>query len=263
MKKIILLICASMLIFSCSKSSDDANATAQQAGNLISRLETTTNGSTQKNYYTYNGNKILKIVSNGMREIRFTYDGNFISKQETFENNFLTTTITYSYENGKLKSVYQTNTEPNEANNYKQVFVHNVDGSINFTNFSYQSPNTEIVDCTGKYTFVNSNRTKVEFNNVTTSSVSIYTYDSKNNGFRNILGFDKLIFIEGSMPNNFQTINFQSTNIANNTISFTSEAVNTYIYNANNYPISEVRFSTGSITTSPPTVTTRTTNYFY
>ena len=162
-----------------------------------------------------------------------------------------------------MKSVYQTNTEPNEANNYKQVFVHNVDGSINFTNFSYQSPNTEIVDCTGKYTFVNSNRTKVEFNNVTTSSVSIYTYDSKNNGFRNILGFDKLIFIEGSMPNNFQTINFQSTNIANNTISFTSEAVNTYIYNANNYPISEVRFSTGSITTSPPTVTTRTTNYFY
>ena len=176
MKKIILIICASTLMFSCSKSSNEPSASAQQAGNLISRLETTTNSSTQKNYYTYSGNKILKIVSNGTREIRFTYNGNFISKQETFENNFLTTTITYSYENGKLKSVYQTNAEPNEANNYKQVFVHNVDGSINFTNFSYQSPNTEIIDGTGKYTFVNSNRTKVEFNNVTTSSVSIYLY---------------------------------------------------------------------------------------
>ena len=268
MKKLILLISATTLFFACSKSSSD-DAPVAPPTILISRLENTKNGVTKTDNITYNGNKIVKVSLDGNQEIRYTYNGNLIVSLEDFTNNVPRGGSTFTYDGDKLIRVFRTeiSTGGPAPTTYKNRidFVHNTDGTINFKRYSISATNVETLSSEGKYTYVNGNLTKKENNETSFSEVIIYTYDTKNNGLRNILGFDKLIENEQFCLNNVLTSRKTATappTGGNPPSTSTVENVYSYVYNLSNYPTSAVRTQTEAGPFGSST-NTRTTNFFY
>ena len=272
MKKIILLICATTLFVSCSKSSSDDAPVAPiaTAGNLITRVETTGNGVTRIENVTYNVNKIVKVSSAGNNETRYTYVGNLISLSENLDNNVLTGSTAYTYTNDKLTGINRieiSTSGPTPITYRSRIsFTDNNDGTIGFIRFTTNNvSNVETQIGSGTYTFLNGNLIKEQYTSSTYNEIITYTYDSKNNAIRNILGFDKLIDNEQFSLNNVLTSNQSTNETPIGAASFVTTSNNSYayVYNVNNYVTSETRTQTRTNPFSGTNSTVDTTLYFY
>jgi hypothetical protein len=197
---------------------------------------------------TYDGNKVLSFV-NATTKTKFTYNGNLIVKQETYniETQGIETLkrrIVYEYQNDKLKSKITTSnfdsSHPNGDYIKKEVYTYKSDGSISYSQLDV-SVQTNIETKRGdvNLTYKSGNLIKMEEINTDpniTKTVFVFEYDNKNNPLKHILGFN-LILNEYSINNVIkETLNGRFGS---------SEAVynSTCIYNTNGYPTKTTSFT--------------------
>lgn len=256
MKKIIaLLLVASTFVVSCSKT-DEAVVDAS-SGILVKKMVTTrkskSSGFTDTNTvdFIYNGNKIVSMNSTGSEvyKSKFTYEGDLITKVEDLDDSGVQgRTITYAYNSsGNLKtSVLVFISIPNLQ--YIKEYTHNSDGTVSYVSTENDTKtNSVTTNGNGKLTYSNGNLIKIEYTSSSNSGVLtyVYEYDTKNNPFKNITGYKKLLDHDELTSLN---------NVVKSTESF-SNPITSYVfpsiftYNTSNFPTKELQESDSFNTT--------------
>lgn len=217
MKKSIFLLLIFFTLFSCSK--DDDNIIKDDSV-LVKRIETS-DGSFYTTF-TYEGNMLVKISSsNGYYQI-YTYTGDLITHVDMYNSaNMSRGSEDLEYFNNKLYTIKK----------------YGPDGKITGkAEFTYNSDESIITCGATKYYLLNGNIVKIE---ESLTNYCSYTYDNKNNPFKNIMGIKSM--------NSFYDSEFIGN--ANNVLTITNpyfinhdettQIQYTYEYNSQDYPISQ------------------------
>ncbi|MNE32671.1 hypothetical protein D3C80_1262920 [compost metagenome] len=188
--------------------------------------------------FTYDGDKLSKIVypAGDYAYFKITYTGDFITRSEGFDkNNQPSNHNIFIYANNKLTQVdvYSSPTTLEETYNY----IYNIDGSI--TKKSNNSSSVYFFDNNG-----NISKVKNYYNNSLQSTYD-YNYDAKNNPFKNVIGYNPLLFGPNLMIWSMSTNNVTKQTI---TGSGSTNFDNSYQYNSQDYPISCSSTSLGQTT---------------
>ncbi|WP_374175133.1 hypothetical protein [Flavobacterium tructae] len=226
MKKILCLFSAlTLALTSCSSdnSSDSSDSVLLQKVVL-----TGVDGKTTVNY-KYNGNKIVSVIDDaGEINMHYTYTENVITKIEfKLPNGTIEQTNTFTYgTDGKLATFVRVESEDNVLRGYKEVYTYNANGSIAVKSFGGDEKTQTDAGGTATITFIDGDVSEI----ISTNSPNHkYVYDAKNNAAKNILGFDKISFVDG-----------EGTGVFHNEISDTSGktvwSTYSYTYNAAGYP---------------------------
>lgn len=235
MKKIIVACLALFLVVSCS--STDSPSASQDV--LVKRtVSTDEDGLEETLQYFYNGNKISRIEGPDGFKVQFTYVGDLITAIRYFAGTteFQTETYTYNSQGQMIKYVLLSLLQDYGA---KEEFTYNADGTIEYTRALGDLVSQTESPSSGKLFFTNGEITKVENYEFGATSVVNYTYDTKNNPFKNITGISKISFADqvvGGFNHNVLTEEhptFPSSNLTT-----------AYQYNSNDYPISAVETTT-------------------
>lgn len=190
--------------------------------------------------YTYNGNKIVSAISdNGYKNI-YTYTGDLITKLVEIQSDGTVSTTEYFYSNGKLSS--KTRLTTGDVIKYQSNYTYNTDGTISYTEFAITLSTGDRYgpEYTGKLTFKDGNLIKDEKSQSGAyGTSSTYEYDTKNQSFKNVLGFNLLL-------NNALSVNnlVKRTYV---TIDGTHIFTNEYEYDANGFPTEGKSFIDGAI----------------
>lgn len=261
MKKFLCLFGALILtITSCSSNDDDSGKT--KTAILPKTVKYTNPAYPEENNtatFTYDGNKIVSIVSNN-NKTEYTYDGNKIIKEADYDivDSKATKTyeVVYSYNLEKLTSVaYAENfTSQFPTGQYKgrSVYTYNTDGTINKE--SYSTNATTGIETKNSYlevlTFQNGNLIKKVDSQTASEPVYVttrlYEYDTNNNPSKNILGFSLLLDQDEADVNNLLKHTDTST-------SGTYVYKTTYEYNSDGYPTKKTEFRTDGTTINSTT----------
>jgi hypothetical protein len=146
--------------------------------------------------YTYEGNKIKKEVytdSEGFVETTlYEYTGNLITKIESTDIDGLVFRETFAYENSKL--VAYVAIDYWEETGVKETYEYNANGSITVSRFTGDLTSQLEADGTSTIQFTGGEVSSINFS---TGTVKNYLYDNKKNPFKNVLGFDKIAFVDG------------------------------------------------------------------
>ncbi|CAM3404406.1 hypothetical protein FLLO111716_08515 [Flavobacterium longum] len=225
MKKILcFLAIGALALQSCSSSSDDDD-NASGVVLLKQTVETDADGSTFTSTATYNGTKINKVTSDGGYVVQFTYTGDLITKVEYKLGGVLFQKETYTYNgSGQLTSYVMLELEDDYGR--KENYVYNGDGTISVSYFNGDTTSQTTSDGTGVITFLPNG----EVATITTSmgESHIYTYDNKNNPFKNVTGYGKISFTDIGASGIMH-------NVVLDQMSFGADEI-IYTYNADNYP---------------------------
>jgi uncharacterized protein YkuJ len=229
MKKIIVACLTVMFLVSCS--STDSPVVSQDV--LVKKIiETDEDGVEITTNFTYNGNKIVRTVSDDGTKMEFTYTGELITQVKYFEGTTLFQTETYQYNTlGDMETyIILLNTQDYGA---KEVYTYNNDGTIQYTRTLGDLVSQTESPSTGKIFFTNGEISKVETYGLGAVSVVNYTYDNKMNPFQNITGLNKITYadqvVAGFTHNVLTEVHpaWPSSNVTS-----------VYQYNSNDYPIS-------------------------
>lgn len=227
MKKFLLLFCAMTLALT-SCSSDDSNDDSSDSVLLKKIVLTGSGGKTTVNY-TYDGNKLVSIIDNfKVINMHYTYTGDLITKIEfKFPDGSIEQTNTFSYgTDGKLVTFVKVESDGDELWGYKEVYTYNANGTVSVKGYSGDEKTQTIASGTSVITFVNGDVSEITSTN---SPNHKYTYDSKNNAAKNILGLDKIAFVDG-----------EGTDVFHNELSDTSDeeiwSTYSFTYNSDGYP---------------------------
>lgn len=247
MKKIVLLASLTLIYTSCGRSSDNTNEIVVDPPKEVPTLPTKVSGSYGVRTIKYDGNKLLEI-SSSISNMTIEYTGELITKVISYKaNGEKERTVELTYSNGNLTNVSSS------GRDYSGTF-------------SYSYPSANVINCTEikkftfsglpsyskreiTYTLNNSNIVSegVVFysNDKPDGKASIvYTYDDKNNTFKNILGVDKIkAFLSSEeLPesitgtsNNILTMDVTNTSLAGVLTKY--KFINNISYSANNYPV--------------------------
>lgn len=184
---IFFIVCAFLAVFcSCSKDKD---------GNVkyLKRLvEISADGTSAATDFSYNGNEI-KSIDGVKQRTDFSYMDGLITKITVLDKaSQVSNTIEYSYLRGQLLSA-------KSVNNYIINYMPNSDGSIAYEKTDISSGDQGVKIYHGVLHFKNKNlvkdvRTFDDAPSGFTLKYSIsFEYDSKNNPFHSILGYEKLL----------------------------------------------------------------------
>ncbi len=247
MKKIALLLSVLLVVFySCSK-----DAVLNQDTILVKKYTSTmANGQIFTNTITYNGNKIVDLTQQGAgNKWVYTYTGNLITKVNVYDNiGTLTWTINYFYNNDNLiKS--ETVASPTPTIIGRVTYTYNSDSTINvvYSQVDTTTNQETIRTWSNKYYFSEGNLVKTESTDINNGSLVTKTstslYDSKNNPFKNAIGFIK-IKLDDDIT--FVSVNNSIGDLVNNQgVSPVEKDV--YTYNADNYPIERKVYFDGNL----------------
>ncbi|TDO70015.1 hypothetical protein EV143_11292 [Flavobacterium chryseum] len=252
MKNFLLLLSILMLVItSCS---NDENSSSSEDNSILPKTITYIYpylelGSNRVSTLNYDGNKIVSIDEGGSR-IKFTYDGDFIVKQEHFMTNnegtqAIDNEISYSYENGKMKTrIFKegiTKEYPDGQYIVKIVYTHNSNELISFVNYSInKDTKAESKYSQGILTYKDGNLVKGQETTGSSVSTRVYEYDAKNNPLKNITGFNLLLNETAFSNSNVIKISRTETEFPN-PVTY----LNNHIYNDKNYPTKSTSLSSG------------------
>jgi hypothetical protein len=231
MKKLFcFLAIGALTLTSCSSSSDDDGGSGVVL--LKKTIETDSDGNTFTSQATYNGTKISKITADGGFVLYFTYTGDLITKIEYKLGGVLIQTDSFSYD-GSQRLISYVRLEHDDAYGAKELYVHNGDDSIGITAYSGDLTSQTTLDGTGTITFLANG----EVGTITTdfSDSHTYTYDTKNNPFKNVTGYSKISWVDASATGILH-------NITSDDSSFDTTTT-TYTYNSGDYPTEAVETS--------------------
>lgn len=239
-KKLLCLFSAILVLSSCSSDvtrEDDVIVDEIQPGDLVllkKTIEKYENGRTRTTIYNYNGNKLVSQVYDNSKEgIYFTYTGDLITKMEfKLADGTVEQVNSYEYDaKGKLTIFKRIDSIEDLGN--KEVYTYNADGSVSVLEYIGDSKIQTKENATRKITFLNGEVAEITSTN---SPNHKYTYDTKNNPSKNILGMSKIAFVDA-----------EADGVSHNTLTDTSgdEVLTsyTYTYNTGNYPLTSVEIS--------------------
>lgn len=235
MKKILLCGSIALLTLSCSSSRDDDapfDNSDPSNQNVILPTKMIMDGIVMK--INYNGSKIISMINNinhGQR-IEFTYTDEYVTGIKNYENNVLESTVEYGYSNGRMASAVTkeysltgtvqntvtfnyTYTSTTEISVKKQTNSGAAGSSTINSVFTYSNGN--MVSNVGSGTGV------VNGNTVNYTEAETYTYTDKNYPFKNVKGFDKIIF----NGNESDGVSMLFSNIKNSLSSYKGQFTNT------------------------------------
>jgi len=255
MKKLLCLFAFSAVFLTSCSSSDSSSTSVTESDVLVTKTveHYTNDNSTVTTNFTYNGKKIVSAAySDGITET-YTYTGELISGIKQYDDtNTLIVEETFTY-NGSGQLVTYLLRDYDSNHGRKEVFVHNSNNTVSYSVFTGDNDTQPNATETGTIHFTNGEVTQID-NTVNSPSITgtrIYTYDSKNNPFKNITGVEKINFVNEEaigVSHNILTDHYTST--------FPTDETNTttYTYNNLNFPLLESEFD-GSNTA--PSVTTQ------
>jgi hypothetical protein len=233
MKKKLLCLFSVLLVFSsCSsdvtREDDDTTVVTNPTEGQIflkKTVEKKANGTTETTIYTYDGNKIVSQVYNNTKEgIYYTYSGDLITKMEfKLADGSIEQINTYKYDGNKKLTEFLRTQPGQEDWDTKDTYVYNVDGTVSvFDEDGFKN---------STITFLNGEVSEV----VSTNSPNFkYTYDTKNNPFKNVLGMDKIAFVDGEGNGILHNIITEISSYGTDNITTTTTSKITY--NADGYP---------------------------
>lgn len=197
--------------------------------------------------YTYNGNKIISGIEDSGEGIHYIYTGDLITKLEyILANGTVEQVDSYEYDSkGKLTTFKRIDPIENLGN--KEVYTYNADGSVAVVEYIGDSKTQTRENATSIITFLNGEVSEITSTN---SPNFKYTYDTKNNPIKNILGMDKITFTDGEASGIFHNIISEISVYGNATTTRTAKIT----YNVDGYPEKSVDDFEGKVTT---------TEYFY
>lgn len=253
MKKNLFLLTVFVVISACSSDDSSSDSTDNLVlPKTISMAYPDFPSDNSKDVITYDGNKILKLVDEDSKTV-YTYDGNLIVKQVKFDlddkgNEVKDAEVSYSYENGKLKtkiSAKEFSTEfPDGAFINKTVYTHVSNNQVLYVHY-YVDPNTknETKRSEGTLNYKDGNLVKEESVANDNKVTRTYEYDTKNNPLKNILSFNLLLKEANAGINNILKITMISTEF-----STPSVYVSDYLYNDKGYPTKQTSFTSSGKT---------------
>lgn len=224
MKKFLLLFCAmSLALTSCSSDDDSSDSV------LLKKVVLTgSDGKTTVNY-TYDGNKLVSVVDDfKVINLHYTYTGDVITKIDfKLPDGSIEQTNTFSYgTDGKLATFVRVEFDEDDFKGYKEVYTYNANGTISVKAYNGDDKTQTNATGTSTITFVNGDVSEITSTN---SPNHKYTYDSKNNAAKNVLGLDKIAFVDG-----------EGTDVFHNELSDTVDgeiwSTYSYTYNSDGYP---------------------------
>lgn len=225
MKKIFLFLSISLLVFQ-SCSSGDSSASSSD---VLLKKAIWNDGSIYD--YTYQGNKISKIMGNDGAYSNFTYTGDLITNVESVDPN----NSYYGHDEFLYSGTNLTQIKEYQGNLLKRKidFVINNDNTRTRTHTVYNGSNTTTIIY--KEYYLNDEMIKEEKLNANGSVnyTTIFTYDNKNYIYKNVLGYKNIINwydFGGPLHNTVKTVNTSAN--YNNTTNYFFE------YNSDGYPTS-------------------------
>lgn len=204
------------LIWSCTKD---------ELSNPDSVLLTKMNSGGEDIFFKYNGNKLVELYTDEYgTAVVFTYTGDKITKMEHVDDE--SQIVLYNYSDNRLVKA-QTFLKGKLV--HTAEYSYNTDGTVDVKDLNPQKDGSIYVTSEKEYYDANGNRVKREDSRNNPPTTYSYEYDSKNNPYKNITGFN---FITRIGKNNLisETINSGSGFISNTT--------HDYQYNELDYPIS-------------------------
>lgn len=245
MKKLICFFGISFLMLTSCSSSDSSSPTDENEILVMKIIETYANdGSTITTNFTYNGKKLMQTTSSDGYYELYTYTGDLLTKVESFDtSNTLLQTETYSYfNNGLLESSLSLDYTFNKG--FRETYIYNTDGTVSVAGFEGDLVSQVNANRTGVVFFVNDEVSSYENTNIIfgETSTTTYVYDTKNNPFKNVIGFDKLKFVNSEAVRGTRNILTQGFNSPMLNYEFSS----TYTYNGLNFPTLQTTIEDGS-----------------
>jgi hypothetical protein len=195
--------------------------------------------------YTYSGNSLSRLTHSGYSSYYsvYSYTGNLIAKMEQYSpSNVLGGHTDFTYANGKLS---QIKIYKSTILSVSYSFVYNIDETTDVTTKTYDSSGLLIGSDTEKNYYDSAgNVVRVVSGNLSW----IYTYDTKNNPLKNVVGCGSLVFQNWypSIKNNMLTRTDYNGATKTYSISYT------YQYNDQGYPITASKSYNGN---SPSVIT--------
>jgi hypothetical protein len=246
MKKILFALAIMFSLFSCSSSDDSSQISSDVL--LKKKIVGEGDGTSFEVTYTYQGNKLVKIISSSGGYWNFKYTGNLITKIEVFDlNSTLTDRLEFYYSGNKL---IQTKDYLDGVLFTKTDIVYNSDFNTRtrtVTSYETDPASTSVY----KDFYKNEEIIKTQrFNSdATLDYTRTYLYDNYNLPLKNVAGYKYIADILGdeSPFHNLTKFTETSTN-------FNITEDYSYVYNSEGYPITRTSIGSG---------TTYDTQYFY
>ncbi len=271
MKKLLSLFVFSTLFLTSCAPSDSSPVTENTM--LLKQVTIAVEGDGSQTFnFTYNGMKIVKVQGEGLQpELkRYFYTGNLITKIQ--HSNFGGPVVeeeTFAYNaSGQLITYFCK--EPTENWAERSDFVYNADNTITRTTYDGSLASQTELESTYVLHLSNGEITEVDVNPGSTNITFTYAYDTKNNPFRNVIGYDKIYFAlktdelrdenvyASGMSHNFLSIR-QMDSMGE--ITRTKTVANTY--NSFNFPSTSINTIQWDIMTPPNNSSTVTTQFIY
>ncbi|MHA3787653.1 hypothetical protein ACX0HA_05530 [Flavobacterium hauense] len=238
MKKVLAMAAIALFMMtSCSDDSSDATNNGNDTV-LVKKMIETISGESTTYTLTYDGNKLLSLVSDNDTHTDFTYANDLLVKEESFNGTETYYKLLYQYDsNKKLTSSIEFSLYMDTIYATKNVYTYNSNGTITVTVYTGDENAQTDLDGTGIVTLINGNITKYIFTPTESSAeITTSTFDTKNSPFKNVFAEDvmTLAVLEGGNNNIL-------TNNRGDGQSFRYE----YIYNDAGYPTKETSFWDG------------------
>lgn len=232
MRKILLFGSIALLPFFCSNYSNKQLDNNFSNKNVILPVKITINGIAMK--INYDNNKIISIINinNPKQRIEFSYTDDYVTSIKNYDNNILERAIEYKYNGDHMSSALtkkyssRGSIESTVAFTYTYINATKIDvkkqthlGATNTStiNSVYTYNNGNMVNNIGSGTGMINGKT-IEYR-----ESEIYSYTNKNYAFKNVKGFDKIIF-NGNQSSNSAIILF--SNIKNSLSSYKGLFIN-------------------------------------
>ena len=261
MKKLILLFSAVSFIFaSCTSDADPLpvvepfDPTVNTSSVLLKKIIDNDGVDIVTTNYNYNGSKLTSITDDtGYRE-NYTYTGNLITSTQEIDNGVVLTNNTFEYNvNGKLTFFKRFDGDTGDEF-VREGYNYNSDGTVTIDHYDigvFDNNGAPYIYKKEKLFFTNNELSKVESTNYslisgvqTASGTSTrnFTYDTKNNPFKNVVGFQNLFYGESALLHNGRFSNLLTENRVGNT----GSDVYNFTYNSVNFPAtSTYSYNTG------------------
>lgn len=226
MKKIFLFVSFIALTLTSCSSSDDSSP--DPTNMLVKKFTSNDEDGVLTTNITYNGNKIVKMVDSDGYRAQFTYTGNLITKVDSYVDDSLEQSDIYTYDSSGRVLSYKMLDFGSETGDLT-TFNYNANGTISTELFVGDLDDQSMLNETGMIYFTNGEVSKIEkYFDGTLASTSLYTYDTKNNPFKNITGFSAISFTDGDASGILHNVLTNVYEGSSSTFSMT--------YNSSDYP---------------------------
>jgi Family of unknown function (DUF6252) len=187
--------------------------------------------------YFYSGDKLNYSIDEDGNKTNFLYQGNLLMEEDTYvgTSTTLMEKTTYAYNNSS-KLITYVNVDMLADTGSRITYTHNSNGTIDYQEYIGNQDVQDELYSSG--TLTSTSHIENATNPITQEPQVFtggFTFDTKNNPFKNIIGFDKIYFADSDMALNFANNVLEHTDQIDSDAPYVLETL-TYTYNTSNYP---------------------------